>query len=119
MAYPIGLTSYPAVIAAGASLSSPTPLGAGVLVGIVMPPVWTAAGLTFQVSADGGATWQELQDGTGAAVGYTVSANIAFNVSGYLWQGFNYLRVRSGTPVAPVNQVAAATITLQTIPSLG
>jgi hypothetical protein len=116
MAYPIGLVSQSAVIAAGTSLSAATPLGAGVLTGIVMPAVWTAAGLTFQVSADGGTTWYELQDGTGAAVGYTVSAGIAFNVDPYLWGGFNMLRVRSGTSGSPVNQVAAATILLQTIP---
>ena len=119
MAYPISLNGIAAVIPAGASLSSPTPLGAGALAGLVMPAVWTPANLSLQASADGGLTWQELQDGLGNAVIFTVSAGIAFNINPSLWCGFNFFVVRSGILGAPVAQAVAATITLQTIPQFG
>lgn len=118
MAYPFLLTPIPAVIAPGASLSAPAPLGAGILAAVFMPPVWTAAALTWQVSADGGVTWQEYQDGTGAAVTQVVTGGVAFWVLPTQWTGVNMVRVRSGTLAAPVPQPAGATITLQTVPEV-
>jgi hypothetical protein len=116
MAFPILLTPALAQIAPGASLSAPTPLGAGILAAVFMPAVWAAAALTWQVSADGGATWQEYQDGTGAAVTQTVTGGVAFWVLPAQWTGVNMVRVRSGTLAAPVPQPAGALITLQTVP---
>jgi YD repeat-containing protein len=112
----IGITLNPAVIAAGASLSGPVSLGALTLVGISMPAVWTAAGLTFQITPDG-TTWQELYDGAGNEVTITVAAGlfiIPLAIPSYLWRGINMLQVRSGTLGSPVNQVAAATINIIT-----
>ena len=54
MAAQMGVFTQTATIGTGASLSQQIDLGAMTLVGIVMPASWTAAGLTFQVSADGG-----------------------------------------------------------------
>jgi hypothetical protein len=113
----IGLTLNPGSFAAGASLSGPVSLGAFSLCGISMPATWTAASLTFQVSPDGGTTWQELYDDAGNEVTITAAAGqflMLPNHPSYDWRGINMVQVRSGTVVSPVNQVAAATINLIT-----
>jgi hypothetical protein len=113
----IGLTLTPATIAAGASQSGPVSLGALTLVGISMPAAWTTAALTFQVSPDGGTTWQELYDGAGNEITITGAAGqflILPPFPSYDWRGVNMLQVRSGTAGSPVNQVAQAIINLVT-----
>jgi hypothetical protein len=113
----VGITLNPATIFAGAALSGPCSLGALSLVGISMPSVWTAAPLTFQVSPDGGTTWQELYDGAGNEITLTVAAGqfvIPLVEPSYLWRGVNMVQVRSGTAIAPVNQAAGAVVNLVT-----
>lgn len=115
--FSVGITLNPAVIAAGASLSRPCPLGALTLVGISMPANWTPAALTFQVSPDGGTTWQELFDGAGNEITIQASAGhfvIPLADPSYLWRGINMVQVRSGTAGSPVNQVVAAVVNLVT-----
>ena len=115
--YSIGLTLNPATIADGASLSAACPLGALTLVGISMPAVWATAGLTFQVSPDGGTTWQELVDQTGAALSVTAAANqfvIPVLEPSYLWRGINMVKVRSGTSGTPVVQSGGTIVNLVT-----
>lgn len=100
-------------IANGASLSGAICLGAGVLSAIQMPAGWDAAALTFQVSDDGGTTWKELQDSSGTAT--TVSAPTAGNryeVDATDFKSAVFLKVRSGTSGAAVNQTADRVITL-------
>jgi len=111
------ITLNPASIAAGRSLSGPVPLGALTLVGISMPATWTPAVLTFQVSPDGGTTWQELYDGAGNEVTIFAAAGqfvIPLLDPSYLWRGVNLVQVRSGTLAPPVNQVAAAVVNIVT-----
>jgi hypothetical protein len=111
----IGIHQYPATIAAGQSLSGPVPMGVDTLVGIEMPAAWTAAPLTFQVSPDGGTTWQELYDGAGNEVTILAASAAAgrfIQMTSYMWRGINMLRVRSGTAGAPVAQSAGAVVTL-------
>ena len=115
--FSIGITLNPATIAAGASLSGPCPLGALTLVGISMPAVWTTAPLTFQVSPDGGITWQELYDGAGNEIAVTAAANqfvVPLADPSYLWRGINMVQVRSGTLAAPTIQAAGAIVNLVT-----
>lgn len=115
--FQIGITLNPAVIASGQSLSAACPLGALTVVGFSMPAAWTAAALTFQVSPDGGTTWQELYDGAGNEVTVQAAAGqfvIPLADPSYLWRGINMVKVRSGTASAPVNQAAAATVNLVT-----
>ena len=115
--FSVGITLNPVAIAAGVSLSAACPLGALTLVGISMPTAWTAAALTFQVSPDGGTTWQELYDGAGNAVTIQAAAGqfvIPLADPSYFWRGINMIKVRSGTAGSPVVQVAAATINLVT-----
>jgi hypothetical protein len=115
MAYSVDIEAFPATIAAGQSLSGAVPLGAFTLVGIWMPPVWTAAGLTFQVSPDGGTTWLEYYDDGGDPIEITVGESqfvALVNVPNNVWRGVNLFKVRSGTSGSPVDQVAEAIVNL-------
>lgn len=112
MARLINLSQYSVTIANGASLSSAIAIGADMMVGIFMPPAWTAAGLTFQASPDGGTTWGEVVDTAGVAIGYTVAAGTFTQVPQGNWCGINMLKIRSGTLALPVNQGADRVFTL-------
>ncbi len=111
----VGLVTAPAVIAPGASLSGPVSLGAMTIGGISMPAVWTTANLTFQVSPDGGTTWQELYDDRGNEVTIQVAAGqfiLMLALPTYDWRAVNMVQVRSGTAALPVVQAVGATINL-------
>lgn len=115
--FSVGITLNPATIAVGQAVSGPTPLGALTLVGISMPAVWTPAVLTFQVSPDGGTTWQELYDGAGNEVTVQAAANqfgIPLADPSYVWRAINMVQVRSGTLAATVNQASGSVINLVT-----
>lgn len=114
----IGIDYIPVLIANGTSLSAGIPLGAKTLVGLGMSAAWTAAALTFQVSQDGGTTWLELVDTTGAAISFTVAAGTAMAVTPASWRSINMIKVRSGTSGAPVNQGADRTLTLAVRPEM-
>lgn len=115
-------TGFNAVIANGASLSGAIDLGQfnlGLggqrLARIVMPAAWTAANLSFQVSADG-VTYNELMQPNGAAaLVVTAAASVDVPVNRVDWSSIRYLKVRSGTSGTPVNQGAQRTINLVTM----
>jgi hypothetical protein len=114
MAAQMGLSLVPVSIAAGQSVSPQVDIGPGKLVGIYFPAGWTAAAPTFQVSPDGGATWYEHYSYTGSETvfGSGGSTALYLAVDPTLWNGVVSLKVRSGTPGAPVNQVSAANLLL-------
>ena len=110
------------VIAAGASLSSQitgthgTP-GGGVdmegqaLVGIEMPSAWTAASVSLSVSSDGVNFKTALkEDGTEWSA--SVAASQSLPISPLLSASWRFIKVRSGTSGAAVNQAAERTIRL-------
>lgn len=107
----IGLTTLTVTIASGQSLSPEVKLGAGTLVGIQMPGAWTAAGLTFQASGDGGATFGDLHTSS-AELSLTVAANQFIALDPTALRGVNDIKVRSGTSSVPVAQGADAVLTL-------
>jgi hypothetical protein len=110
-----GATNETATIANGASLSGAVDLGAGaILSGIQMPAAWTAAGLTFQVSADG-VTYANKFDAYGSeysvpSASATASQFISLPPSDFL--GVRYIKVRSGTAGSAVAQGAERLLTL-------
>lgn len=110
-----GLMQVVATIPAGQSQSAPVSLALGTLVGITMPDGWTAAGLGFQASPDG-ATYSTLYDSdSGLAVFMPTAASEFMTVKPERWGAVNYLIVQSVSTDGsrtPVNQVAAAAITL-------
>ena len=106
------LDAVPVTIASGQSLSGPINLGGLRLFGIVMPATWTAANLTFQMSADNGVTWNNLYDSSGAEIVVTAGTSrcIVFDPTNY--SALQWIQVRSGTSATPVAQGANATMTL-------
>jgi hypothetical protein len=106
-------------IAAGAALSAEIDIGPKSLVGLVLPANWTAAagGISFQVSVDGGTTWNELTVGTtGAAysLAFTAAGAAYLAVDPQLLRGVQAIKIRSGTAGAPVNQTNTVVLNLVT-----
>lgn len=104
-------TTKSATIASGASLSGAVDLFDRIMAGIEMPASWTAAGLSFEVSSDG-VTYRPLTDDAGAEKTLVVAASKAVQFTlaeGFAWR---YLKLRSGTSSAAVNQGADRVVTL-------
>jgi hypothetical protein len=104
-------------IASGQSLSAAKAVPPGKqLVGIIMSPAWTAAGLTFQSSGTTGGTFQEVSDDAGTAVAVTVAAgvNVVLNqvAAAKKLVSHGAIKVRSGTSGVPVVQAADRVLTL-------
>lgn len=102
-----------AMIASGASLSGPIALNAKSLIGIAAPAAWTAAELTFQVSADDGATFQNLFNESGVEVALNFDAGRFVRLLPDEWTGFTHIKIRSGPASLPVNQAADRILTLR------
>ena len=104
-----------ATIANGASLSGAIKFGNRRLARIDMPAAWTAADLTFQGSVDG-TTFSDLYDADGNE--YTIQADASRCIIVALndFIGLPYIKIRSGTSAAAVNQSGTRTITLGLVP---
>lgn len=100
----------PVTIANGASLSGAAQVGAGTLVGIVLP-TFTSAALTFQVSEDG-STWREALDAAAAAITISATTGDRFFQAPTTLAGAPWIKVRSGTSGSPVTQGADRVINL-------
>lgn len=96
-----------ATILSGASLTDAIDLGDARLSRIAMPATWTTANLSFQVSYDG-VTYNNLFDSSGVEVTVTAAAARAISLHTLfaLFQDVRWLKIRSGTSAAPVNQGA-------------
>lgn len=94
----------------GASLSSAAHIGSGELVGIMLPTL-TSASLTFQASADG-VTYAEALDASSSAVAVGTSTGARYIKAPADLAGIPFLKIRSGTSGAPVQQGAERIITL-------
>jgi hypothetical protein len=95
------------------ALSGAVCLGDKVLCAIQMPGTWVAAALTFQVSDDRGVTWTELLDSAGVAITVaTPAVNQRIELDAADFKSAIFLKVRSGTSGAAVNQTADRVLTL-------
>lgn len=103
------LKPIPVIIANAQSLSAAIQLE-GALVGIQMPPNWTAANLTFEASAEGSQFWS-VEDSAGAEVSVTAVEDVYIALDGAA-RKFKHLKVRSGTLGVPVNQGAERVLVL-------
>ncbi|MBW7967570.1 hypothetical protein [Bradyrhizobium sp. BR 10261] len=110
----VDTVSQSAAIAISTSLSAAIALGEKVAVGIVMPSGWDAANLTFQGSADGGATFNNVYDSSGNELTVTAAASRYIYLDPSAFVGLNQIKVRSGTNGTPVNQTAARALTIVT-----
>ena len=104
----------PATIAAGGSLSNAVLLGDYTLSGLLFPAGWTAASISYQTSFDGGLTWYELNDSTGAAISLpaTTAAGTyyAIDVRNPSLTGLTMIKIRSGSVGTPVTQASARVV---------
>jgi hypothetical protein len=103
------VTKKGGAIAAGASLSSALSVSAGQITGLYVA-TWTAAVMTFQTSVDKGTTWINLYDDAGNEVSVTPTAAKFCALDAGTFGGITYLKCRSGTSGAAVNQVVAVTV---------
>lgn len=104
--------TFTATIANGASLSGAVDLGTMRPGRMTLPAAWTAAAGTFAVSADG-VTYGPLYDWAGTEVSIASASMVASReivLDPTLFLSVRYLKVRSGTNGAPVNQGAARAI---------
>lgn len=101
----------PVTIANGASLSSAIDLNEGRAALLIMPAAWTAADISFQVSADG-VTFVDLfkTDGTEYTLTVAASRGILLPLSDFL--GIRHMKIRSGKTGAAVNQLANRALSL-------
>ena len=105
-------------ISSGGSVTPTIALGNNSLVGIIMPVAWTAAALSIEVSMDGTNWVSTLYDSYSAQTGYysTPVAGAAYAADILSIIGFKYIRLRSGTAAAPVNQAANRVFSIITKP---
>jgi hypothetical protein len=103
-------------ISSGTSLSPAIDLGPNRTFAVVMPAAWTAAALTFQASIDG-TNYFNVFDDTGTEVTATVAASQYIVIaSPAKMLGVRWIKVRSGTSGAPVNQGADRALTIVGVP---
>ena len=100
------------VISSGASLSATVNCGGRTMVSIRMPATWTAANLTFQASEAEGGTYGDLYDDVGTEYLVTAAAARWIALAPVAFAGPPFLKIRSGTAGAPVNQAAARTLVI-------
>lgn len=100
-----------ATIGTGTSVSGAVDVHGTNLVGIIAPAGWDAAALTMQVSVDG-STWFDLFDTSGAEVSIVVTAGKFIGIPATALSGLDFVRLRSGTTAAAVNQTADRAFTL-------
>lgn len=99
-------------IANGQSTSTAVELSQGYISGIFMPASWTAAPLTLEGSVDG-AAFLPLYDAAGVALRIEAAADRMIVLPADATQGLRYVRLRSGTLAAPINQGAERAIKLE------
>ena len=109
----IGTKEIQATILIDTSLSAAVELGGHSVERIIMPTVWVAADLTFQVSDDGGATFQNLYWDWGAEMVVDAAVATTIELSPFVkLSNIDQLKVRSGTSGTPVVQVAEGIVRL-------
>lgn len=104
-----------ATIPPNQALSDGIDLGANTCFAFEMPEAWAGTALTFQSKANlqesgsGGTTedWDNVYDDNGTELSVTVAADRVVGLrrdQASVLSGIRFLRIRSGTSAAPVNQ---------------
>lgn len=97
-----------------AGLSAEVDIGGSELMAIKMPATWVAASITFQGCEVSGGTFYDLYDDAGSEVTATAAQQrtIALDSIAMKIAPLRFIKVRSGTTAAPVNQTADRTLYL-------
>lgn len=108
------------------AVSGEIDLGSNDLVAFEMPESWAGTAITFQSKANRGEVsgggqapedWDDVYDDAGTEVSVTVAASrvvVVGTVTKAAIGALRYLRIRSGTSAAPVNQSPAKEIRVLT-----
>lgn len=104
-----------ASIPAAGSITPAIDVGSYRLARVQIPATWTAAPLTFQMSADG-VTYGDLFDATGTEYTAQVAAGRAVLLPLIDFIGARFIKIRSGPTAAPVAQAAQRDLVLQLVP---
>lgn len=108
------ISKYTATIANAGSLSNAFPQGDGALVAIELPSAWTAAALSFDVSNDNvtykSLSWSGSEFTISDPSAGTSILGTALSVDPAIFQGYRYIKIRSGTVGTPVAQGGARTL---------
>jgi len=99
-------------MAANQSITDLINLGGLRLFGIALPSAWTEADLTFQISSDAGQSWSDLYSMNGDEIVGVAAASRYLSLDPLPLAPIQYLRIRSGTSVAPIVQEAARSLKL-------
>lgn len=109
------VTSITATILSGASVSNDLDLGNARLGRIAMPAAWTAADITLQTSHNN-LNWNNLFDKDGSEYRIIAASGRSMLIPLVDMLSVRYLRIRSGTSSAAVNQAADRTLILALVP---
>lgn len=117
--YPDNLRAFQVTIAAGASVSEMFATQGYAIAHVIMPTAWTAAKLAYKTTWDGSPAALQFVKDSGANYEKTAvaaSINVAIPQADTVYAPFMQLVSVDGTEAStsatPVNQVAAAVITL-------
>jgi|SRR6185369_11103947 len=107
MADGIGLKRGPQiVILNGQSLSAAIDIDCDGLCALIMPSAWTVANLTFQASESLAGVYNNVYDSSGTELQITAAASRHITLNPLNFAGMRFIKVRSGTSGAAVNQAA-------------
>ncbi|MFN0183054.1 MAG: hypothetical protein ACKVQR_04460 [Aquabacterium sp.] len=109
---PIRTMTLTGTILNAASLSDEIVLNGLMVEAIIMPAIWSAAGLSFEAAEASGGTFLPLFDVAGVEITATVDINRRVVMPISLIRGHNVLKLRSGTSAVPANQGGNRSITL-------
>lgn len=105
-------------IANGESESGVIDLHGQVIVGLLFPSAWTAADITLLASVDN-ATFVPVYDAAGNETTIQADTSRFVALDPATTRAFRYVKLRSGTAAAPVNQGAERTVMVAVEPSGG
>ena len=102
-----------ATIPSGQALSAGVRTDCNHVMSLSLPAAWTAAVLTVQASQDN-ATWRNVFDEFGAELTIQAAVDREVFLPPVRLAAYGFIRLRSGTSAAPVNQGAARDIVVTT-----
>lgn len=98
-------------LSSGIDLRTPELFGFTPMV-VITPSAWDTAKISAQVSLDG-VNWLDFHNwDADFESAHTINASEAHTITGYPFRGIPFVRFRSGTANAPVNQTANRTLTI-------
>jgi hypothetical protein len=109
-----GVYSPVFIITSGTALSAEVQLNGGLVQAILMPAAWDIADISFATAQSAGGTYRDVHDAFGNEIAVSVAAGRAVMVPPGLVRAGNFLKLRSGTAGAAVNQTADRTLILLT-----